>query len=153
MERSLRGYNLAEIVLAVGLAVVVTLALLGVGLSATRSNRKATDSVAGQLVADTVLENTLHAAAKDNADPLWASDSGTTPLATGTVQVGATAFEYRVFARNVPVSPDPGLPPPPGAPLLLKKVDVEVSWWNSDQAARQGYGNLKAYATRTIQVP
>ncbi|MCE7870502.1 hypothetical protein DYH09_09020 [bacterium CPR1] len=153
MERSLRGYNLAEIILAVGLAVVVVLALLGVGLSATRSNRKATDSVAGQLVADMVLENALHAAAKDSADPLWAANSGTAPLATGTVQVGATAFDYRTFARNVPVSADAGSSPPPGAPLLMKKVDVEVSWWNGDQAPREGYGNLKAYATRTIQVP
>ncbi len=153
MERSLKGYNLAEVILAVGLAVVVVLALLGVGLSATRSNRKATDSVAGQLVADMVLENALHAAAKDAADPLWAADSGTAPVTTGSVQVGSTTFDYRTFARNVPVGADAGSSPPPGAPTLMKKVDVEVSWWNSDQAARAGYGNLKAYATRTIQVP
>jgi uncharacterized protein (TIGR02598 family) len=149
------GYNLAEVMLAVGLAVVVVLALLGVGLNATRSNQKATDSVAGQLTADTMLENVLHDAAKDSADPLWTASSQTTAFKTGSLQVGATVFNYQVFAYDVQVTADPNPPPAPGAPQTLKKVNVEVTWWsgNTNTSSREGYGNLKAHATRTIQVP
>ena len=154
MERALvsRAFTLAEVLLAVGLAVVVILALLGMGLSVVRSDQKSVDTLSGQSVADGLLEDFLHQAAKDAADPLWAANSQTQPYQEGQVQVGATSFTYRVYAYDIDV-PAPITPAPPGVPLTIKKVNVLVNWWGSDIADRSGYGNLRAYATRTTQIP
>ena len=144
------GFALPEILLALTLLLVAVLAVAALSIKSLASNRKASDTQTGTLVARQVLENQIQTALSAPASAFWTHNSAT-PFATQTIQVGGTPYQARTFVTNVTINADPDAPT--SIPIQLKRVDVVVNWWDSQSATRQGYGKLEARIYRMLNAP
>lgn len=147
------GFSLAELMLALG---ITSLAILSVGLvllSILRSDRKTLDTALGGLVARQVLDRTMDRVRADQPAgtkaQFWGSDFVSTPFEAGNITNNGTAFHYEVRAETVVNTGGDDV----GGGLTsnrLKKVDVLITWWGSEQNDRTGYGELKVQTSRVV---
>ena len=56
MPKSFRGFGLAEVILALGLLAVAIMSIMGLSISALRTDSKAMETSAGRLIADQVVK-------------------------------------------------------------------------------------------------
>lgn len=151
MPKSFRGFGLAEVILALGLLAVAIMSIMGLSISALRTDSKAMETSAGRLIADQVVKrlgDQLRADTTIRGDFLSGEFVGP-PWDKGTITNNHTVFNYQVFASTVRDAA--------GKPLgweaegnRLKKVDVEVWWTDETDRARQGYGRLEVRTTQLI---
>ena len=131
-----RGLSLAEVLLAIGLLAVGILTLSGLSLSALKAGQKSSQVMEAGQVAVMKLEEIRAGVETDNA--FWTADHISAPYRQGTVRIGKTEYEYRVYSQTL-------LDQTTGAELgsavpdnHLKKLDIEVSWFGD--SSRDGYG-------------
>ena len=152
-----QGFTLPEIVFALGLLLVAVLSAALLGFSTLASNRKATDTQSGALVASQVLDSEIQAAAQDPTSAFWNQNSALTVYETQTVTAGVTPYQARIYVSNVTIAADNTIPGAPATPApaaqTLKRVDVTVNWWDSQTKNRQGYGQLETRACRMVYGP
>lgn len=141
-----RGFTLAEFLLAIALAAVALLSLVAVSLTALRSNRKATDTTVGSLLAEQTLEQTTYAMQSNTAAPIWGYNNALVEYSLDTVNLSNQDFTLIVYARD----PVAGL----ATPHRLKRIEVVARWWDAQSGQnRAGMGRLEARAVRLVREP
>jgi type II secretory pathway pseudopilin PulG len=148
-----RAFTVAELVLALALLAVGVLATAALSISLLRGDRKAIDSSVGTMVARQVLKQHVDQVRANipvgRKASFWAQDWVNTPWQTGTVRNNDTDFSYAIYAHTV--TDTSGTPVGSALPNnRLRKLNVLVHWWASEQARRSGYGKLQASATMLI---
>lgn len=137
----MRGFSLAEVVLAVALAGVVVLSLVALGLSSLTGNQKAGDLSLVQSTAHQLLEEEIYSAQQSSGAALWSANSDTVPYKTAPVTQGNEQYTVALYAVDVSDAAVPS----------LKRCRLRISWWGGD--SRQGYGNLHTEAIRFASRP
>jgi len=123
--------------LALGLLVIVVLALTALGITALRSTSKSTSSQVAAQVLHRELSRAVYSVPGDAA--FWGSlDCVDTPWKTGKVTVGAEDFSYAIYMTTVRGT---------GPPNRLRKLDVLVRWRDG---SRVGYGELQARGSQLV---
>jgi type II secretory pathway pseudopilin PulG len=138
----MKGFSLAEVLLAVALAAVIVLTLVALSLTSLRGNQKATDLTLAQSAAHQWIEEELYSAQHDSSNPLWIANNDQTPYKTLQLSVGNARYDLAVYAVDVN---DPSVP-------HLKRCRLRVAWWGGEQT-RSGYGNLSTEVTRFVSKP
>ena len=140
-----RGFSLAEVLLAMALSAVAVLTLIALSLSALRSERKSSDSLVGQLVADEAIERLVYDAQANSAHPIWGADDSVNAYAVETIVSSETNFTLVTYARDVDSATF--------TPRKLKRIEVVSHWWGSESNAkgRSGMGKLEAHAIRLVR--
>lgn len=150
-----------EVLLALGLIAVALLALIGHSTLLTASMQKSDDSTIAATLARSHLDRIAQGVALDHPAgrraAIWAHHQPDTPLETITERVGVT--EYRIALRVTDVrhagsgqilgSGPTGTENPR---TRLKQVEALVTWWDSSQPQRSGYGELRLQAARLLKV-
>ena len=131
--------------MAIALVTVVLLTLVALSLTAMKSNRKATDSSTGQLLAEQRIDQLVYGMQSDNALPIWGFNNLTSAYSVDQVNLSNTDFTVAVYARD----PDPSLV----TPNRLKRVEVVTSWWGASSGNRAGMGKLEARFVRIVREP
>lgn len=126
------------------LVTVVLLSLVALSLAALKSNRKATDSSTGQLVAEQRMDQLIYGMQADATLAIW-NHNLPTAYSVDQVNLSNTDFLVAVYARD----PDPTLV----APNRLKRLEVVASWWGGDSSNRAGMGQLRARFVRIVREP
>lgn len=144
-----RGFSLIEVVLAMGIASVALVSILGMLPHAMESSRSSAD----QTAIGTVLEE-VHDRIK--GEPLEAGPVAGSPFVydqQGRFQGGssdagevATGADQRFFRVEVELQEMPVDGLPPGADGLLAAV-VEISWPLDESGEPRGSGNPKSVIT------
>lgn len=123
--------------LALGLLVVVVLALTALGISALRTNSKSTSSQVASQVLHRELSRFLYSAPGEAA--FWSTpDDAVNPYKSGTVRVGSEDFHYAIYMTTVLGA---------SAPNRLRKVDAVVRWRDG---SRVGYGELMTRGSQLV---
>jgi len=138
------AFSLAELILAIALVTIVLLTLVALSLTAMKSNRKATDSSTGQLVAEQRVDQLVYGMQSDTTAAIWGHNLPSA-YSVDQVNVSNTDFTVAVYARD----PDPALV----TPNRLKRVEVVTSWWNAGSSNRAGIGELEARFVRIVREP
>jgi len=136
------AFSLPEVVLAVALAAIVVLLLVALGLSALKSNQKASDQVLAQSLAHQWVERELYQAQQNASSGLWSANSDTSAYSTQQVSVGLNSYQMALYVSDFN---DPATP-------RLKRLRLRVSWWDGDDR-RAGYGRLSTEVIRFASSP
>jgi len=139
------AFSLAEFILALALAVIGLLSLVAISLAALKSNRKATDTSVGFLLAEQTAEQIVYGMQCNTSAPIW---SHTLPAeySTDSVSVSNQSFSIVVYARD----PIGGL----STPNRLKRIEVVTRWWDAGSGGnRAGMGRLEARTVRIVREP
>lgn len=151
------GFSLIELMVSVGIMATTLLLVLGIFTNVMRASRKAVDLTAGTIVAESVLTKELYRVMADEGAKARffdeANNYDTNELVAGTEHLNDAVFTYRVYASNVSL----------GSTMAtgnrVKKLDVVVWWWNSDEKGedttihsqtREGFGFLRTEMTRLV---
>lgn len=132
--------------LATALATVALLSLVAVSLSALRSNRKATDTTVGSLLAEQTAEQLIYGMQSNTAAPIWNYSNALLEYSVDTVNLSNQDFTVIVYARD----PLAGL----ASPHRLKRIEVLTRWWDAQSNSnRSGMGRLEARTVRLVREP
>ena len=154
------GFTLAEVLLAFGLAAVALLALVAQSTLLVSSNQKADNSTVAADVAQSALERLAIQIRRDQPSGIraqaFAQDSAVSPFRQGTERVGHTDYDWQIFVSDVNDTAS-GAPVGTGTDgtgtfTRLKRLDVEVTWWDQSNNERQGMGKLEVKSTRLLKV-
>lgn len=137
----MRGFSLAEVMLAVALAAVVVLTLVALGLTALTGNQKSGDLSIAQSTAHQLLEVEIYNAQQNSASPLWTANDDANPWKTSQVTQGKEQYTVALYAVDVSDAAVPN----------LKRCRLRLSWWSGE--SRQGYGALHTEAVRFASRP
>lgn len=137
-----RAYSLAEVLLALGLAVVVVLTLVGVGLTALTSNQKAGDVAMAESSAHDLLESMLYGAQQDPSVALWGANDDLNPYSVTPLAVGSQTYTAALYVADVVGVDTPS----------MKRCRMRMSWWGGEEA-RSGYGRLYCDVVRFVSRP
>lgn len=145
-----QGFTLAELLLAIGLLVILLITVALMTILGLRSNQKSLNHDQALQVAEKQLERVLETARLDQPPGtragFWGSDSPLTPYERDVTRLGNTDYTYAIYTQTVQdLTTGSALG---GADNRVKKVDVVVWWYDSDQSSRQGYGRLSVRASR-----
>lgn len=133
-------------ILALALAAVAVLSLAALSLSALRGERKASDTLVGQLVAEEAINKLIYDMQSSTTHAVWGHNSAVLEYGVQPTVSSATEFTLVTYARDVDA--------PAFAPRRLKRLRIVARWWRSDQAARRtGMGKLEAQAVRLVREP
>lgn len=123
--------------LALGLLVVVVMALTALGITALRSNSKSTSTQVAAQVLHRELARAVYSV-PTNAS-FWNTPAASQTLWTdGTVKVGAEDFHYAIYMQDMLGS---------GPPNRLRKLDAVVRWRDGQ---RVGYGDLQTRGSQLV---
>lgn len=142
----LRGFTIAEVLLALGLVTVAVLALLGLSLRSLQANRKVNDTLSGQLVADQAVERIVYQAESSASDPVW-SHAVPAPYQSTTVTQGDSVFNVTVYATDVNDTGGGFI-----AGKRLKLLEAEVTWQDAPNG-KAGQGRLQVRTSRLVHEP
>ena len=128
------------------------LSVLALSITVARTNQESVDQSVGNLVATQILDglvDELRAAPPSGRKSNFLNNDHTTsPFDSGQITNNGTEYEYEIFTMNITKADGSVL----GEDVnrRLKKVDVIISWWDSKDTQRQGYGKLQFAQTRLI---
>jgi Tfp pilus assembly protein PilV len=148
------GFSLAEILLAMGLAAVALLALVGQNTLLLSSNQKQDDTSVANDVAYSIIEQVSSEFRYDPAvrTAAFGHNSVINPFREDTVTVGNTDYSYELFLSDVQDTAS-GSAVGSGATGVhttrLKKAEIVVTWWGQE---KQGMGKLEIKGTRFVKV-
>ena len=152
MTRHQKAFSLAELLVALGLIAVAILSVLALSIAVARTNQEGIDQNVGNTVSNQVLLRLMDQLRADSPtgirDRFWDRDFVSTPFESKALTNNDTEFQYEIFARTITDS----LGNPMGAATdsRLKKVDIVVRWWDSENQDRQGYGELRVTRSRLV---
>lgn len=147
-----RAFSLLELVLSLGLLAAALVVLVTLFIQLFQAGNKAGHTASGVRVAETVLNQQLHAVFHD-AHPLYtrAAFWSTDGTVDGGLQLAATDYSYQLDFTTV-VSNTGGATL--GASLAenrLKAVHVRVWWWGPGaDSTRTGQGRLTVELCRLV---
>ena len=151
-----KGFSIMELLISMSIIATVLVFLIGVFTTGMRANRKSVDLTAGVLVAESVISQELYGILADpyNSDAFFKSNySASSEYVKGTRYNNNTKFTYKMFVKDVTNIGDSGSS---GAKNAMKKVDVQVWWWNDEKNGepaddwRAGYGVVSVGLTRLV---
>ncbi len=153
-QGSRSGFSLIEVVLAMGLLAVGILTVLGLFGQLSKEAQKASDTGAGILAAESVLNRTVHEILDDTGPvsraDFFGNDSPPAAPIQGTITANRTVMTYEITYRTVQNTAGGGL----GAALpenRTKQVDITMWWWTENaDSHRAGYGFLRTSATKLV---
>ena len=134
-------------ILALALATVAVLTLVALSLSALRAERKSSDTLVGQLVADDAMEKLIYDMQSNSAHPAWVFNQLVNTYDVSATVSSETDFSLATYARDVDSLTF--------TPRRLKRLEIVAHWWRSDNnaGAKAGMGKLEAHAIRLIREP
>lgn len=121
----MRGFSLAEAILAFGLCTVVLLLVLALAISANRTERKSSDTLVANSYASQVLEEFVYDLPAAGTS-FWEQGSFTSPYGQDQSQLGPLLYQSRLFLEPIGSA----------APGLLR-CTVNVSWSAGTQQGSQ----------------
>ena len=142
-----KGFAFVEVILAIGLLGLVILALSLLSLRILKSGNESNDRIAAAAVADTILSKVTKAAQTDAN--FWDNDHVATPYEEKNIRLGKLDYNYQIFAQTV-VDPTGSVLGNGLQKNRLKRVTIILTWYNTKNQDRQGYGKLKYSATRLV---
>lgn len=146
------AFSLLEVVLGMGLAAVLLLTVILMGMTALSGDTKASHSQLASAVAESQLD-LLGAgiAAEDSAArrDFWNAPEGRYAGGGTVSKLTSDGTDYEL-AYTVTIVKDNG-----GSPLgvtgnQLRQVDLQVSWWEGEKG-RPGYGRMSLARTRLFR--
>lgn len=153
MKRSTRAFSLGELLVALGLIAVAILSLIALSITIARSNRESIDNTVANTVASQLVERLIDQLREDTPtgyrENFFANDYTTTPYDQGSLTNNNTEYKFKIFAKTINDTSGAAVG---GATAKnrLKKIDIEVRWWDSDVQSHQGYGELSVTASRLL---
>jgi type II secretory pathway pseudopilin PulG len=152
-SRRHHAFTLGEVLVALGLIAVAILSVLALSISVARTSQEGVDQSVGGLVATQLLDSMID---KLRADPppgglrkkFLDNDDSSKSFDSGTIVNNGTEYAYEIFATTVRKTD--GSPLGEAVGRRLKKVDVVVSWWDTKDTQRQGYGKLQFFQSRLV---
>lgn len=148
MAARLRGFTVAEVVLALALISVTVLTLLGLCLRTLQASRKTIDTGSGQMVLEQALEAVAQAAEKSDSAAVWGTNSASLPYSSDAILLNQTTYQVTVYATDVAVTS--GVPFAADKRLKLLRA---TAVWRDQQQGRMGYGVFRASSTRLVHEP
>jgi type II secretory pathway pseudopilin PulG len=154
------GFTITEVILAIGLAAVVLLALLAQNASLLGANQKQDNLMVASDVAASVLNTVSIQIKKDNPSGLRLQaldrNNAIDPLLAGSERVGHTDYDWTLAVSDVvdSTSNSPVGTGPTGSngTIKLKRLDVSVTWWSQSNNERQGMGKLEVRGSKLLKV-
>lgn len=142
---------MGELVVAVGIFAVVILTLVALTASGIRAQRESQELANAALVARRQLERELDKVRQDSPAGtrayFWDGDFTSSPFILDRTRVGPTEFTYAIYAHTVDDQISGAQLGTGVANNRLKRVEIVVNWWGSEQQQRQGYGKLSTRAS------
>jgi Tfp pilus assembly protein PilV len=133
-----KGFTVAEILLALLLISVAILTLMALSLQSLSASRKSQDTLAGQLVAEQVLEKLVHdVETATSTSPFWAAPEGI--YQNQVITQGSTSFNVTLAVSNIT-----------GQRLRLLQADV---YWQDAPQGKARQGQLRVTSSRLIHEP
>ncbi|MBX3172132.1 MAG: hypothetical protein KF760_32305 [Candidatus Eremiobacteraeota bacterium] len=132
----MRGFSLAEAILALGLCCVVLLLVVALAISANRTQRKSSATLVANSYAGQVLEEFVYSL-PPAGDDFWSHSTFTNPYAQDQSQLGPVLYQSRLFLEPMGTV----------APGLLR-CTVNVSW-----SAGAQQGNQALSISRLLYAP
>ena len=127
-----------EVVLALGLVVIMALAIVGIFSRLMSRSAYSADQAAAQLLAQALLDKAIRMGPPD-----WGGSTGARELASGD-QSATTLYNWKVEGRELPDSVhDLG---------RLYRVTVTVDWSDAASGARQNNGRMLVERSRLAYV-
>ena len=146
--RARRGFSLVEMVLAIGLLGIVILSVGLLSLMIIRSTSESNDRTSTAAVASSLLDRVIRDAQDD--PNFWSTDHVSSPYLADTLKMGKLNYQYEVFAETL-VNQNAGNPVGDAlANNRLKRVTLLMSWHDTQNAERQGYGKLSYSVSRVV---
>ena len=121
----MRGFTLAESILALGLCSIVLLLVIALAVSAHRGQRKSSLSLVGHSYASQTLETFLYAL-PPSSDNFWSSPTFANPYFQDQSQIGPTLYQSQLHLQPLGST----------APGMLR-CTVNVSWSAGSQLGQQ----------------
>lgn len=131
-----RGFSLAEAILALGLCCVVLLLVVALAISANRSQRKSSATLVANSYAGQVLEEFVYGLPAAGSG-FWAQSTFASPYQQGQSQLGPVLYQSRLYLEPMGTV----------APGLLR-CTVNVSW-----SAGAQQGNQALSVSRLLYAP
>ena len=122
--RSKCGLSLAEVLLALALASVLTLLLIALSLTAMKGNQKASDLALTQSLAHQELDREIYQAQQDATADFWTGTNDSIPLSTRNLASGRETYTLALYVSDLNDSTTPG----------LKRARLRLSWWGGEAA-------------------
>ncbi len=123
--QNVRGFSLAEAILALGLCCVVLLLVVALAISANRSQRKSSATLVANSYAGQVMEEFVYSL-PSAGHGFWSQSTFTSPYAQDQSQLGPVFYQSRLFLEPMGTV----------APGLLR-CTVNVSWSAGAQQGNQ----------------
>ena len=149
-----RGFSIIELLISMSIISVALVFLIGVFTTGMKANRKSVDLTAGTLVAEEIISQELYGILSDatKSNDFFNKPDNKSEYVKGVKYHNNTKFTYKMYVSDVKNMGDAG------NSNKMKKVDVQVWWWNddgsdiSDQQAsfRAGYGVVSVGLTRLV---
>lgn len=150
-RKSENGFSVAELILSLGFIATALLAVIGLTVALNRTGQESADRVTAATLAESQIQKTIAAGQQDTAG-FWDLEypSGT-PYDSGTETIDGTEFAWTVNAITVldgvnDLGSDSGAK----SSNRVKKVDIRITWWDSDTQQKAGYGKLEFQASRLV---
>lgn len=121
----MRGFSLAEAIIALGFCCVVLLLVVALAISANRTQRKSSSTLVANSYAGQVLEDFVYGL-PPAGDSFWDQSTYTSPYAQGQSQLGPVLYQSRLYLEPLNAA----------APGLLR-CTVNVSWSAGAQQGNQ----------------
>lgn len=136
-----KGMTLPEVLIALALLGMITVAVMTLFLGLLASSNKTTDQTAGDLFAQKHLQALVDRGLTRSAPPITAPIQGT--YTAQTHDRAKTEFLYKVTAAEVY---DPEDPESVGSYWLK----LDVIWWDDDGEGRAGMGKTRTSLSRLV---
>lgn len=143
-----------EVMISMGLLAVGILTVIGLFGQLAKDAQKASDTGAGVLAAESVLNRTINEILNDvgpvSRAAFFASDSPPASPIQGTITANRTVMTYEITYRTV--ADTSGTPLGSVLPENRSKlVELTLWWWiDNPDSARAGYGSLRTSASKLV---
>lgn len=153
-----KGFSILELMISMSIISIALVFLIGVFTTGLRANRKSVDLTAGTLVAEEIISQELYGILADtgegehSAKKFFEKNDKNTEYVKGVKYHNNTKFTYKMYVTDVSGMGDSD------NSNKIKKVDVQVWWWNDDgkdtsatqESFRAGYGVVSVGLTRLV---
>jgi hypothetical protein len=148
------GFSVAELLISLGFITTVVLTVVGLTTTLHKTGQESTDRINAAMVGDSVLQQVVAYAQKNDHDNFWDNDHvsydpGIAALPNPVI-FDKTEYDWVISATTVQegaidLGSVTGL-----TRNRVKKVDITIHWWNSDTEKSYGYGKLAFSSSRLI---